>query len=83
MIMKKDKTAKEQIMTRMSNVLKGQAMFIREDNTITDVERLEQIDVILDLMKFLKDYDENIIVLNKYWQEKHKKEKYLQSEPEL
>lgn len=75
MIMKKDKTAKEQIMTRMSNVLKGQAMFIREDNTITDVERLEQIDVILDLMKFLKDYDENIMVLNKYWQEKHKKEK--------
>ena len=66
MIMKKDKTAKEQIMTRMSNVLKGQAMFIREDNTITDVERLEQIDVILDLMKFLKDYDENIVVLNRY-----------------
>ena len=81
--MKKDKTAKEQIMTRMSNVLKGQAMFIREDNTITDVERLEQIDVILDLMKFLKDYDENIIVLNKYCQEQHRKEKYLQSEPEL
>ena len=83
MIMKKDKTAKEQIMTRMSNVLKGQAMFIREDNTITDVERLEQIDVILDLMKFLKDYDENIIILNKHWQEKHKKEKHFQSEPEL
>ena len=41
MIMKKDKTAKERIMTRMSNVLKGQAMFIREDDTITDVERLE------------------------------------------
>ena len=73
MIMKKDKTARERIMTRMSNILKGQAMFIREDDTITDVERLEQIDVILDLMKFLKDYDENIIVLNKYWQEKHKK----------
>ena len=83
MIMKKDKTARERIMTRMSNVLKGQAMFIREDDTITDVERLEQIDVILDLMKFLKDYDENIIVLNKYWQEKHKKEKQLQSELEL
>ena len=83
MIMKKDKTARERIMTRMSNILKGQAMFIREDDTITDVERLEQIDVILDLMKFLKDYDENIIVLNKYCQEKHKKEKQLQSEPEL
>lgn len=83
MIMKKDKTARERIMTRMSNVLKGQAMFIREDDTITDVERLEQIDVILDLMKFLKDYDENIIVLNKYWQEKHKKEKQLQSGLEL
>ena len=83
MIMKKDKTAKEQIMTRMSNVLKGQAMFIREDNPITDVERLEQINVVLDLMKFLKDYDENIIILNKHWQEKHKKEKHFQSEPEI
>ena len=83
MIMKKDKTAKEQIMTRMSNVLKGQAMFIREDDTITDIERLQQIDVVLDLMKFLKDYDENIIVLNKHWQEKHKKEKHFQSEPEI
>ena len=82
MIMKKDKTAKERIMTRMSNVLKGQAMFIREDDTITDVERLEQINVVLDLMKFLKDYDENIIILNKHWQEKHKKEKHFQSEPE-
>lgn len=83
MIMKKDKTAKERIMTRMSNVLKGQAMFIREDDTITDVERLEQINVVLDLMKFLKDYDENIIVLNKHWQEKHKKEKHFQNEPEI
>ena len=83
MIMKKDKTARERIMTRMSNILKGQAMFIREDDTITDVERLEQINVVLDLMKFLKDYDENIIVLNKYWQEKHKKEKHFQSEPEI
>lgn len=81
--MKKDRTAKEQIMTRMFNVLKGQTMFIREDTCITDTERLEQVDVVLDLMKFLKDYDENIIVLNKYWQEKHQREKYHQDEHEL
>lgn len=44
---------------------------------------LERADVLLDLIKFLKDYDENIIILNKHWQEKHKKEKHFQSEPEI
>ena len=73
--MKKDSVAKQQIMTRLKNVLKGQAMYVREDESISDRDRLTQADVILDLMKFLNDYDENIEVLNRYWHEKRQREK--------
>lgn len=75
-IEKTDKSAKEQLMTRMFNVLKGQGMYVREDTSLTDREKLEQADIILNMMKFLKDYDENIEVLDKYWKEKHYKEKF-------
>lgn len=71
-----DKSAKEQLMTRMFNVLKGQGMYVREDIALTDKEKLEQADIILNIMKFLKDYDENIEVLDKYWREKHHGEKF-------
>ena len=73
---KTDKSAKEQLMTRMFNVLKGQGMYVREDTSLTDREKLEQADIILNMMKFLKDYDENIEVLDKYWKEKYYKEKF-------
>ena len=60
--MKTDKSAKEQLMTRMFNVLKGQGMYVREDTSLTNREKLEQADIILNMMEFLKDYDENIEV---------------------
>lgn len=83
MNVKKDSVAKQQIMTRLKNVLKGQAMYVREDESISDRDRLTQADVILDLMKFLKDYDENVVVLNKYWQEKRQREKFKQENREI
>lgn len=81
--MKKDSVAKQQIMTRLKNVLKGQAMYVREDESISDKDRLTQADVILDLMKFLNDYDENIEVLNRYWHEKRQREKFKQEDREI
>ena len=81
--MKKDSVAKQQIMTRLKNVLKGQAMYVREDESISDRDRLTQADVILDLMKFLNDYDENIEVLNRYWQKKRQREKFKQEDREI
>lgn len=83
MNMKKDSVAKQQIMTRLKNVLKGQAMYVREDESISDRDRLTQADVILDLMKFLNDYDENIEVLNRYWHEKRQREKFKQEDREI
>ena len=83
MNVKKDSVAKQQIMTRLNNVLKGQAMYVREDTSISDRDRLTQADVILDLMKFLNDYDENIEVLNRYWYEKRQREKFKQEDREI
>lgn len=71
-----DKSAKEQLIIRMFDMLKEQGMYVREDKTLTDKEKLEQADIILNVMKFLKDYDENIEVLDKYWREKHHREKF-------
>ena len=71
-----DKSAKEQLIIRMFDMLKEQGMYVREDTTLTDKEKLEQADTILNIMKFLKDYDENIEVLDKYWREKHHREKF-------
>ena len=45
----------EKIIKRLNNVLKGQAMFIRDDDTISDEERLEQIKVVEQLVNFLRD----------------------------
>ena len=83
MNMKKDSVAKQQIMTRLNNVLKGQAMYVREDDSISDRDRLTQADVILDLMNFLNDYDKNIEVLNRYWHEKRQREKFKQEDREI
>ena len=73
-------TPKEAIMSRMTNVLKGQAMYIKEDDSISTQDKCIQMDVILDLMRFLNDYDENIQVLNRYIEQKRQKEKWEEGE---
>lgn len=73
-------TPKEVIMSRMTNVLKGQAMYIKEDDSISTQDKCIQMDVILDLMRFLNDYDENIQVLNRYIEQKRQKEKWEEGE---
>lgn len=77
-----EKSHKEISIERMKNVLKGQLMYITESTTLDPKEKLEEADVIFDLVKFLNDYDENCKVLNQYCQEKHRREKFKQEEPE-
>ena len=73
-------TPKEAIMSRMTNVLKGQAMYIKEDDNISTQDKCIQMDVILDLMRFLNDYDENVQVLNRHIEQKRQKEKWEEGE---
>lgn len=63
-------TPKAAMLTRLRNVLKGQAMFLLEDQTINNIEKKEQMEVINQFVKFLDNYDINIQILNqKYIQD--------------
>ena len=64
------KGPKEYILWKMHNVLRGQAMFIREDIIRTPEEKLEEMKVIEQLVHFLDNYDENILVLEQYHRNK-------------
>ena len=67
-------SSKQKILNRLTNVLKGQAMFIRDDTTTPDKEKLQELDVVLNILKFIDDYDENISVLTKHLQDKNQRE---------
>lgn len=71
-----EQSAKQQIINRLFNVLQGQGMYVKEDGTLSPNDKLEQTSILVDTMKFLKDYDENVKVLNKYWLDKRRKEKF-------
>ena len=60
------------ITKRLMNVLKGQAMVIQDDNTITTREKNEQLKVVLGMAEFLKDYDNNMEILQKYKSKQYK-----------
>lgn len=46
-------------------------------------EKADKLDVLLDTMKFLQNYDENVKVLNEYWLDKRYKEKFKIEREEL
>ena len=74
---------KEYILWKMHNVLRGQAMFIREDTIRTPEEKLEEMKIIEQLVHFLDNYDENILVLEQYHRNKvHTEEQMKQIEQE-
>lgn len=49
---------------------------VLQGSEISPEEKATQLDVLLDTMHFLKDYDENVKVLNEYWIEKRQREKF-------
>lgn len=61
--------AKEAIVKRLMNVLKGQAMYVKDDNMITEEQRNIQLKIVLDLAEYLKYYDRNQSILNKFLEE--------------
>ena len=72
----KDKNERDIVIKRLENMLQGAGQYVRDDDTLTPEQQLVQVDVILDTMKFLQDYEENVKVLNKYWLEKRWKQKF-------
>lgn len=81
--MENKRSPKEFILWKMHNVLRGQAMFVREDTIRTPEEKLEEMKVIEQLVHFLDNYDENIAVLEQYYRNKaHTTEQMEQIEKE-
>ena len=64
------RTPKEQMLWRMNNVLRGQAMFVKED-TITSAEvKLEYMKIIESFKQYLDHFDEYNQVIQEYERQK-------------
>lgn len=55
---------KELVLWKLNNVLRGHAMMVRDDRQLSDEDRREQMMVIEQMVNFLKDYDNNIAILD-------------------
>ena len=64
---------KQQITKRLFNVLQGQAQIIREDTQISNEDKLIQLDIVLDLHRFLAEHDKAVEILNR---EKQKERRF-------
>ena len=62
--------AKEEIIAKFQTAISQEMRFVRENNKLNINEKMDEIDVLMNMSKFLKDYDENIKVLNKHLEEK-------------
>lgn len=49
---------------------------LQQDTGVSAEDKMVKMDVFLDVLHFLCDYEENVKVLNKYWLERRKAEKY-------
>ena len=67
---------KEEMIKQVMIKLQELGLKSSEDKTKSKKDKLTEADVLLDTMHFLKDYDENVKVLDKYWRAKRYKHKY-------
>ena len=64
---------KQEMINRIKDTLVDRTRELQREEDTDVQDRLVQMDVILDTMKFLNDYDENVKVLNKHLKEKGKR----------
>ena len=64
-----DREFRKQIIDEVSELIMQKGKEI-QDSDMPTMEQLTKVDVLLDTVHFLSDYDENVKVLNKYWLEK-------------
>ena len=70
-----DREFRKQIIGEVSELIMQKGKEI-QDSDMPTTEQLAKVDVLLDTVHFLSDYDENVKVLNKYWLEKKWKQKF-------
>ena len=72
---------KEVVMDTLIEDLRRQGELLQQDKELSIQDKLTQMDVILDVLHFIQDYDENIKVLNNYWL--HKEKRFKKSNEEI
>lgn len=48
------------VIDRLQNVLKGQAMYIKDNNRLSIQDKKEQLDVIFKMAEYLKEYSQEV-----------------------
>ena len=64
------RTPKEQMLWKMNNVLRGQAMFVKEDTITPAEDKLEYMKIIESFKQFLDHFDEYNQVIQEYERQK-------------
>ena len=57
---------KEEMINKIQTALASELEYIRLEKGKTTEDKMDEIDVILDTIKFLKNYNKNIEILKKY-----------------
>lgn len=57
---------KDLILWKMRNMLESSARLCIENSTLTDKQKIEEMQTIEQLVNFIKDYDSNIRILEQY-----------------
>ena len=60
------RTPKEQMLWKMNNVLRGQAMFVKEDTITSAEDKLEYMKIIESFKQYLDHFDEYNQVIQEY-----------------
>lgn len=74
-----NKSNKEAMKDKLFQALQQQGEELRSSG-LQGLDVAEQLDVLIDTMHFLQDYDENVRVLNDYWLKKRQEEKFKKGE---
>ena len=70
------KTAKQIMIDKITEAIKDFGEQTRQDESISLEDKCLQVDVLIDTLKFLNNYDENVRVLNQYYlSKKHRLER--------
>ena len=68
------------VIQKMQKMLEDIGKELQKDNKLSIEQKLKQLNVILDTMKFLDTYDINVKILNEYWLDKNWKDKFKPNE---
>ena len=69
------KEYEDEIIHKINNGVQKLGKELMDDKVTPAKDKTYQMDVLLDTMHFLSDYEENVKVLNDYWRNKRHQEK--------